>query len=98
MVQDVFSKLQIILEKAVLDPGFYHNKHYVILQGRMEKTKFHVKKMSHPIVNDSYKETLKSKNIDYYGYTSKYLNLLSSLGEYDGQTFGSEMLKNNALR
>lgn len=85
MLQDVFSKLQINIEKATIEPGFYHNKHYVIVSGRMDKNKFVVDMMRQPITCDSYKIHLSSKVIDYSGYKSKYLGLLSdvSLNQQD---------------
>jgi hypothetical protein len=97
MLQDVFSKLQLNLENATLEPGFYHNKHYVIVAGRMEKSKFVVRKMGQPVACDSYKTSLASKNIDYFGYKSKYLNLLSDLSSH-ADDLKSGRADNNSLR
>lgn len=49
----------------------------------MEKSKFIVEKMKHPITNDGYKVSISNQNIDYFGYKSKYLQLLSNLGNDD---------------
>lgn len=85
MLQDVFSKLQISIDKANIEPGFYHNKHFVIVSGRMDKNRFVVEMMRQPLACDSYKVQLSSKVLDYSGYKSKYLGLLSdvSLNQQD---------------
>jgi hypothetical protein len=51
----------------------------------MEKTKLIVLTMKQPVFCDSYMSSLGSKNLDYFGYTGKYLSLLSGIQSSEDQ-------------
>ena len=82
MIQDVFSKLQVIISPDLTkaNPGFYHTKHFVVLTGKMNNNfKFIVTRIEQPVVKDAYKNALGSNNTDFDGFKSKYLNHLSEI-------------------
>lgn len=87
MIQDVFSKLRVNFHKNEVTPfeGFFHRKHFVILTGKMSQNtavnKFFVKKIEHPLVRDGYKDKMSSKDLDYFGFKHKYMQLFSDLNK-----------------
>ena len=92
-VQDTLSAVEISLERAKFDEGFYHEKHLLVLQGEMHNSHFEVSHVSHPhLDNCDFNKLGYTKNHDLYGYKSKYLQLIKTLSsEQDERLIQNEL-------
>lgn len=76
-VQDTMSNLEILIDKSTqATDGYYHEKHFLILEGEMLANYFKVSRVSQPVMDYIPPANLGiSKGLELFGYKEKFLSL-----------------------
>lgn len=76
-VQDTMSNLEILIDKSTqAADGYYHEKHYLILEGEMLANYFKVSRVSQPVMDYIPPANLGiAKGLELFGYKEKFLSL-----------------------
>ena len=76
-VQDTMSNLEIVIDQSTqATEGYYHEKHYLVLEGEMLANHFKVIKVSQPTLDYIPAVNLGvSKGLEMFGYKEKFLSL-----------------------